>query len=170
MISFDNPHRGTRLAELRFRNMGEDWRNWAGTPYTWEHTDDAEGRVGPRDREIRELGGSQSQPLRNQTLFIQTINTTLREKDWQRITGSTSMDICTDFGSSGSSTAAPSLSSGPPASSFDAGQSSQIHTIPNARTVTGAQYYLPSSVCLTSFAASMTDARVPAANTTLTGA
>jgi len=170
MISFDNPHRGTQLAELRFRNMGEEWRDSVGTPYTWEHTDDAEGRVGPRDRETQELGGSRGQPLRNQTLFIQTVNTTLREEDWQRITGSTSMDIYMDFGSSGSSTTGPSPSSTLPASYAGQSSQAQFHTTPNARTVPGTQRYLPSTVCPISFNNSMTNAGFAAADAAFTSA
>ena len=154
MISFDNPHRGTQLAELRFRNMGEDWRDMVGTSYTWEHTDDAEGRVGPRDRETYELGGSRGQPFRNQTLFIQTVNTTLGEAEWQRITGSVTMDVCTESSTSGPSTAAPRPGSiSPTESPPNVGYSSQAqyHTTHNARTVPSAQRYLPSAVRLLFF-------------------
>ena len=85
MAVFNNPHRGMQKAELRFRDLGEGWRNRTGTPYAWEHTDDAEARVGPRDREVQELGGSREEPLCNQTLFIQTVSATLHEEEWQKI-------------------------------------------------------------------------------------
>ena len=171
MVSFDNPHRGKRLAELRFRNLGEDWRAMVGTPYAWEHTDDAEGRVGPRDRETRELGGSRDQLLRNQTLFIQTINTTLREGDWQRIAGSGALIVCMDLEPSGSesSVAAAFQGSISEGSSYEAGGSfslNQSRTTLNARPYPAHDiarhplYVLPPLPC------SIADSRFPAAKTT----
>ena len=69
--------------------LWETWRDRTGTPYVWEWSDATEAKVGPRDRDIRELAGSRDAQLCNQTLFIQTVNATLREEEWQRVLEST---------------------------------------------------------------------------------
>ena len=153
MIAFDNPHRGTQPAKLRFRNLGEKWRLLVGTPYAWEHTDDAEGRVGPLDREMQELGSSRDQMLRNQTLFIQTINTTLREKDWRRIAGSDAIPVgCKECGSSGSCSSAAFQGSLSWESSSAASRTpqDQYQTTPYARKATGSHFFPTSAVWLAS--------------------
>ena len=170
MVSFNNPHRGTKLAELRFRNMGEDWRATSGTLYTWEHNGDAECRVGPRDRETLELGGSRFQPFRNQTLFVQTINATLREEEWQRITGCVSVDLCMAPDVSKLPTATPQPGSiSPMDSPLDVGYSSQTqyHTTHNARMVPSARRYLPSAVRVFFLKGSNGNSRLTAPNATI---
>lgn len=148
IAAFDNPHRGEQPAELHFRNLGEAWRSFAGTLYGWEHTDDAETKVGPRDQDMRELRGSPGERLRNQTLFIQTINATLQKEDWKRLTGdSTPMDVSMDSRPSESSSAG-SISPGPSFVSADLSSQSQHYTTPpNARKVSGVQCCSSVEVC-----------------------
>ena len=157
MVTFNNPHRGTQPAELRFRDLGEGWRNRTGTPYAWEHTVDAEARVGPREQEVRELGGSRDEPLCNQTLFIQTINATLGEEDWQRVLDSTdlAMDICNDPGQSYPSNGGVYESPHSPGSSSSTSPNYPTHRPqPSSKstlcqaTVPDAQRLLWSEVCI----------------------
>ena len=99
MAAFNNPHRIGEPAELRFRDRGEEWRKISGTPYDWEYTNGAEGRIGPRDNENRDLGGSRGQPLRNQTLFIRTISITLQTDEWEWVTGAHGLGMDVGFSS-----------------------------------------------------------------------
>ena len=102
MAAFNDPDRAKERAELSFRDLGEDWRKNSGTRYFWEYTGGAEGRVGPRDSENRDLGGSREQPLRNQSLFIRSINITLQAGDWGEITDANGLGMDIGLGLEGS--------------------------------------------------------------------
>jgi hypothetical protein len=69
---------------LKFSVLGEQQsqRN-AGNKYMWEHSGVAEVRVGPGRGENEELGETDSNRLRNQCLFLRTLNVTLSEKAWE---------------------------------------------------------------------------------------
>ena len=71
---------------LKFSALGEQQsqRN-AGNKYMWEHSGVAEVRVGPGRGENEELGETDSNRLRNQCLFLRTLNVTLSEKVWEEI-------------------------------------------------------------------------------------
>lgn len=71
---------------LKFSALGEhqSQRN-AGNKYMWEHSGVAEVRVGPGRGENEELGETDSNRLRNQSLFLRTLNVTLSEKAWEEI-------------------------------------------------------------------------------------
>ena len=71
---------------LKFSALGEQQsqRN-AGNKYMWEHSGVAEVRVGPGRGENEELGETESNRLRNQSLFLRTLNATLSEKVWEEI-------------------------------------------------------------------------------------
>ena len=71
---------------LKFSPLGEQQsqRN-AGNKYMWEHSGVAEVRVGPGHGENEELGETDSNRLRNQCLFLRTLNVTLSEKVWEEI-------------------------------------------------------------------------------------
>lgn len=59
---------------------------WAGThgcAYRWGHTGSAEVKAGPRHQEISELGSTG--PVRNQTLFISTIDPKVSATIWEQI-------------------------------------------------------------------------------------
>ena len=53
--------------------------------YMWEQSGVAEVRVGPGREENEELGETDSNRLRNQSLFLRTLNVTLSEKVWEEI-------------------------------------------------------------------------------------
>jgi len=145
IAAFDNPHRGNQSVEHRFRNMGADWKDSTGTPYAWEHSDDATSKVGPRDRELRELGASRDEPLRNQTLFIQSINTTLREEDWKRITDAVLTNVSMDFTTSEFSST-DSVSPGPSYTSADSSAQTQLQGSTRALSMSRDSNSI-SSVC-----------------------
>ena len=71
---------------LKFSALGEQQsqRN-AGNKYMWEHSGVAEVRVGPGRGENEELGETDSNRLRNQSLFLRTLNVTLSEKVWEEM-------------------------------------------------------------------------------------
>jgi hypothetical protein len=73
---------------LKFSVLGEQQsqRN-AGNKYIWEHSGvaSAEVRIGPGCGENEELGETNSNRLRNQSLFLRTLNVTLSEKVWEEI-------------------------------------------------------------------------------------
>ena len=73
---------------LKFSILGErqSQRN-AGNKYIWEHSGvaSAEVRIGPGRGENEELGETSSNRLRNQCLFLRTLNVTLSEKVWKEI-------------------------------------------------------------------------------------
>ena len=71
---------------LKFSALGEQQsqRN-AGNKYMWEHSGVAEVRVGPGRGENEELGETDSNRLRNQSLFLRTLNVTLSERVWEEI-------------------------------------------------------------------------------------
>ena len=71
---------------LKFSALGEQQsqRN-AGNKYMWEHSGIAEVRVGPGRGENEELGETESNRLRNQCLFLRTLNVTLSEKVWEEL-------------------------------------------------------------------------------------
>ena len=71
---------------LKFSPLGEQQsqRN-AGNKYMWEHSGAAEVRVGPGRGENEELGETDSNRLRNQCLFLRTLNVTLSEKVWEEM-------------------------------------------------------------------------------------
>ena len=57
----------------------------AGNKYMWEYSDVAEVKVGPGRGENEELGETDSNRLRNQCLFLRTLNVSLSEKVWEEI-------------------------------------------------------------------------------------
>ena len=71
---------------LEFSALGKQQlpRN-AGNKFMWEHSNVAEVRVGPGRGENEELGETDSNRLRNQCLFIRTLNVSLSEKVWEEI-------------------------------------------------------------------------------------
>jgi hypothetical protein len=73
---------------LKFSVLGkqQSQRN-AGSKYIWEHSGvaSAEVRIGPGRGENEELGETISNRLRNQCLFLRTLNVTLSEKVWEEI-------------------------------------------------------------------------------------
>ena len=71
---------------LKFSALGEQQsQHNAGNKYMWEHSGVAEVRVGPGRGENEELGETDSNRLRNQSLFLRTLNVTLSEKVWEEI-------------------------------------------------------------------------------------
>ena len=69
---------------LKFSVPGEQQskRN-SGNRFMWEYSSVAEVRVGPGPGENEELGETDSNRLRNQCLFLRTLNVTLSEKVWE---------------------------------------------------------------------------------------
>jgi hypothetical protein len=53
--------------------------------YTWEHSGVAEVRVGPGPGENKGLGGTDSDRLQNQCLFIRSLHVMLTEKAWKEV-------------------------------------------------------------------------------------
>ena len=75
-------------SRLKFSALGEQQsqRN-DGNKYVWEHSGvaSAEVRIGPGRGENEELGETDSNRLRNQSLFLRTLNVTLAENVWKEI-------------------------------------------------------------------------------------
>jgi hypothetical protein len=89
MATFSNPSLSQETNfRLKFSVIDEQQsqRN-AGNKYIWEHSDvaSAEVRIGPGCGENEELGETNSNRLRNQCLFVRTLNVTLSEKVWEVI-------------------------------------------------------------------------------------
>jgi hypothetical protein len=86
-FSHSSLSRETNL-RLKFSVPGEQQskRN-AGNKFTWDHSGfgSAEVRVGPGRGENIELGETDSNRLRNQCLFLRTLNVTLSEEVWEEI-------------------------------------------------------------------------------------
>ena len=70
---------------LQFRPLEISTRPSVGSAYTWEHSGMADVRVGPDLDENDELGGTADHPLRNQCLFMRTLNVTLEDDVWAQI-------------------------------------------------------------------------------------
>ena len=75
-----------RLKFSAFEGQPSSQRN-AGNNYMWEHSSSglAEVRVGPGPDENKELGETNSNRLRNQTLFLRALNVTLSQHAWEEI-------------------------------------------------------------------------------------
>ena len=73
---------------LQFRPLENGNRQSVGSAYTWEHTGMADVRVGPDLDENDELGGTADHPLRNQCLFMRTLNVTLEDDVWAQVNSS----------------------------------------------------------------------------------
>ena len=56
-----------------------------GNNYVWEHSGVAEVKVGPGYGENQELGETDSNRLRNQCLFLRTLNVTLPQNVWEEL-------------------------------------------------------------------------------------
>ena len=54
----------------------------ASTAYAWEHSGDAQVRVGPEPGENEELGETPTRQLRNQCLFMRVLTVTLSDSLW----------------------------------------------------------------------------------------
>jgi len=70
---------------LQFRPLEISARRSVGSAYTWEHSGMADVRVGPDLDENDELGGTADHPLRNQCLFMRTLNVTLEDGVWAQV-------------------------------------------------------------------------------------
>ncbi|KDR79879.1 hypothetical protein GALMADRAFT_1167012 [Galerina marginata CBS 339.88] len=86
-----------------------------GNCYNWEHSGSAEVKVGPGTGENDELGTPESHPLRNQCLFVRTLNVELDHSVWEKLNPKSSVvspsdDIhLTDSPSPGSSRTSTTL-------------------------------------------------------------
>ena len=73
---------------LKFSALGEQQsQHNDGNKYGWEHSDvtSADVKIGPGRRENEDLGETDSNRLRNQSLFLRTLNVTLSENAWKEI-------------------------------------------------------------------------------------
>lgn len=61
------------------------WTAISGCPYRWTHTGSAEVKAGPSERDNAEIFSTHA--VRNQCLFINTIDTKIAMEAWQQIEG-----------------------------------------------------------------------------------
>jgi len=72
-------------SQLRFKPVVSDVRLRTGCGHSWEHTAGADVKMGPGDGENDALGATPRYPLRNQCLFIRTINIKLADEVWESV-------------------------------------------------------------------------------------
>jgi len=84
MATFSNVSQESNF-RLQFRTLEERGRLPTRSTYTWDHSGMAEVRVGPDQGENDELGATNEQSLRNQCLFMRTLNTFLEDGVWKRL-------------------------------------------------------------------------------------
>ena len=102
--------------KLRFETLDTTPENSSTTIYTWECSGMVEERVGPDRHEIdalrnRDSGHDSDTTLRNQCLFVRTMNATLSSDEWAKLSRNLGKTIVKDSYTTSGSASDPSPAS-----------------------------------------------------------
>jgi len=127
MATFSNLTEHNAL-RLKFKAIGE---SSLGRTYGWEYSGMAEVRAGPDPQEVEDLRmneeAERSVVYKNQCLFVETLNATLNDDVWNKISSESGLLSVQDTASAPSTAAAPRGPASGSSDSFGVSRSSASH-------------------------------------------